>query len=287
MGLADELGMARAYLAACAVSLYQEARTRSLVDRFERFAGRSEATTLSNIDVEIVESFVRAPTLAGAQPSVSTMHWRRTAVRLVYRAARALDLTDGDPTLDLALPPRSSLRTRPLDDHEVALCRAAAQWSLEGTRRAAAWALAEATCRSSELAHLAQADLQLEDRRVWIHGGKATEARWGRLTDWGVRQLERRVHDLAGDERLVYAGATPAGAGQVAAASAISDVLVRAGLNGDADVRPGSVAAWAGRRVLCETGRIEDAARVLGVRSLDRAAAIVGFDWRTLACEEP
>jgi integrase/recombinase XerC len=27
------------------------------------------------------------------------------------------------------------------------------------------------------------------------------------------------------------------------------------------------------------TGRIEDAARRLGLRSLDRAAAVVGFDW--------
>jgi hypothetical protein len=32
-------------------------------------------------------------------------------------------------------------------------------------------------------------------------------------------------------------------------------------------------------RVLDETGRIEQVARRLGLRSLDRAADLVGFDW--------
>jgi integrase/recombinase XerC len=40
-----------------------------------------------------------------------------------------------------------------------------------------------------------------------------------------------------------------------------------------------SVAAWAGRRVLDDTGSIEAAARTMGVRSLDRAARLVGHDW--------
>ena len=58
----------------------------------------------------------------------------------------------GDPTLDRALQPRSQLVTRPLADDEVVLCRGYALWSLIDSRRAAAWALAEATCRSVEVA---------------------------------------------------------------------------------------------------------------------------------------
>jgi hypothetical protein len=38
--------------------------------------------------------------------------------------------------------------------------------------------------------------------------------------------------------------------------------------------------AWAGRQILAEKGRIEVVARRLGMASLDRAAALIGFDWR-------
>ena len=47
---------------------------------------------------------------------------------------------------------------------------------------------------------------------------------------------------------------------QAFVAAAIQDVLVRAGLGDEPDVRASSVAAWAGRRVLAETGRIDVAA---------------------------
>jgi len=54
---------------------------------------------------------------------------------------------------------------------------------------------------------------------------------------------------------------------------------LRSGLAGEPDVRPASVAAWAGRKVFDTTGSIEEAARVLGVRSLDRAARLIALDW--------
>ena len=37
-------------------------------------------------------------------------------------------------------------------------------------------------------------------------------------------------------------------------------------------------AAWRGRKVLDETGSIEQATLALGVRSLDRAATLIGHD---------
>ena len=76
---------------------------------------------------------------------------------------------------------------------------------------------------------------------------------------------------------LVYAG-SGAAAGQVSTCRAVGVVLLRAGLVGEPDVRPASVAAWAGRAILEQTGRIEDAAAALGVRSLDRAARLVGLN---------
>ena len=57
------------------------------------------------------------------------------------------------------------------------------------------------------------------------------------------------------------------------------ETLRRAGLAGEPDVRPVSVAAWAGAQILEETGQIEAVARALGMRSLDRAARLIGWDW--------
>jgi integrase/recombinase XerC len=279
-GLAEQIDRLRTGIDAAAGPQWE--RTAAIIDRFGCFA--SEGCGLAGLD-EVTpltaRSFVAAPTSAGAPPSTSTMHWRRTALRLLFRAARRHGLIDGDPTLDLGLPPRSSLGTRPLTDDEVTLCRSVAQWSLAGSRRAAVWALAEATCRTSELPGVAGDDVDLDSGRVWIGGGKATLARKGQLTEWGLVQVRARIEELeAPSLPLVYSGRAPAGAGQVSGASALVDVLTRAGLHHEPDVRPGSVAAWTGRRVLEETGRIDCAARALGVKSLDRTAAIVAWDWQ-------
>lgn len=279
-GLTGEIDLLRTSIDAVAGPQWE--RTSAIVDRFGRYA--SEGCGLIGLDEvtpSVVRSFVAAPTGTGEHPSISTMHWRRTALRMLFRAARRHGLVDGDPTLDLDLPQRSSLGTRPLTDDEVLLCRSVAQWSLGGSRRAAAWALAEATCRSSELPNVSGDDIDLDSGRVRIAGGKATRPRTGQLTDWGLVQVQARLDELeAPSLPLVYSGRSPGGAGQVSGASAIVEVLTRAGLHQEPDVRPGSVAAWAGRRVLEETGRIDCAARTLGVRSLDRAAAIVAWDWQ-------
>jgi integrase/recombinase XerC len=281
-GLAQQLQRLRPSLTDGSASSMQWQRTSGILDRFVGFADRAfDVDDVANVDANIARAFVRAPLGSGEAPSTSTMHWRRTALRLLFRAARRHGLVDGDPTLDLDLPPRSSLGTRPLTDDEITLCRSVAQWSLAGSRRAAGWALAEATCRSSELPNITGDDIDLDSGRVWIHGGKATEPRLGQLSAWGLVQVRARLAELeAPSLPLVYTGRSPGGAGQVSGASALVDVLTRAGLHEEPDVRPGSVAAWAGRQVLEETGRIDCAARALGVRSLDRAAAIVAWDWQ-------
>jgi integrase/recombinase XerC len=234
------------------------------------------------VTVEVVEAFVRSPQAGGGLPSVPVMHLRRSALRLLFRSLREAGQPVGDPTLDLVLPPRSQLAARPLTDDEVTLCRGHALWSLVDARRAAAWALAEATCRSVEIARICTHDLDLDGRRVWIHGGRTTAPRWGQLTEWGVTHLERRVQTLAEPETsVVYGGSGDATTGQVSACVAIADVLTRAGLAAEPDVRPASVAGWAGQKILEETGCIDEVARRLGMASLDRAARFIAFDWHS------
>jgi site-specific recombinase XerC len=218
------------------------------------------------------------------EPSVATAHLRRSAVRLLSRVLRTVGVLEGDPTLDLVLPPRSSLVARPLTDDEIVVCRSFALRTLTETRQPAVWALAEATARTSEIPCIRSRDLDFRSRRVWIHGGSKTEPRFGRITPWGVQQLERRVRHLReigseADERLMYRAAGSAASAQASTARAIRETLTRAGLDHEPDVRPVSVAAWAGRRILQDTRRIEAVARGLGVRSLDGAARIIGWDW--------
>lgn len=254
-------------------------RTRPIVDRFVVFAEDGFGVQrLADVTAAVAESFVRAPHADLLTPSVASMHWRRMALRVLFRAARAAGVASHDPTVDIVLPPRLSVAVRPLSDDEVELGRVTAQWSV-GTRYAAVWALAEATCRSSELPHITAADLDLDATSVRIHGGKRTLERVGRLGEWAVPHLARRAVEVEAGHSLLYAGNDPCGAGQVSCSRAVIEVLTRAGLNRDRSVRPGSVAGWAGRKVFDETGRIDEAARALGVRNLDQAARIIALDW--------
>jgi site-specific recombinase XerC len=263
-------------------------RLVEVMARFLAFLERGHGrVALSEVCHEHVEAFVLAPisTIDGfREPSVATAHLRRSGVRLLFRVLRTVAVVKGDPTLDVVLPPRSSLVARPLTDDEIVVCRSFALRTLTETRQPAAWALAEATARTSEIPCLRLRDLDLGARRVWIHGGAKTEPRFGRLTPWGVQQLDRRVRHLRetcsdSDERLAYRAAGSAASAQASTARAIRETLTRAGLGREPDVRPVSVAAWAGRRILEDTGRIEAVARGLGVRSLDGVASIIGWDW--------
>lgn len=259
-------------------------------ERFVAFVGRSTGVqAASDIASDNCERFVTAvisTESGGRTPAVATMHLRRATLRLLFRTARDLAIYEGDPTLDIALPPRTSLKVRSLTDEEVALCRSFSLRSLNETRLPAAWALAEATARTSEIPHIRVRDVDLEHGRVWIHGSSKAEPRWGALTSWGLTQVTRRVEVLGDEERLlIYTGEGTPEAKQSASCIAIAETLARAGLGTEPDVRPGSVVAWAGVRIIEQNGRIEEVARQLGIRSLDRAARFIDFDWKNFGAE--
>jgi integrase/recombinase XerC len=210
------------------------------------------------------------------------MRLRRSTVRLLFRTARDLGLVEGDPTLDLVLPSRTNETARPLTDLEVQRCRRAALEDLTSTRLAVPWALGEASARTAEIPHLRVGDLDLAAGRVWIHGSSNTEPRWGSLGTWGVAQLERHLRDHAPGDRdasLTHRGSENAESRRAHSSQAIRETLQRARLTTDPYVRPASLTAWAGRQILSATGRIDAAARALGMRSLDGAARLIGWDW--------
>ena len=234
---------------------------------------------MAEVSSQLAKSFILACLESGRRPTVATMHDRRATLRLLFRLARRALLATTDPTLDLTLPARPVRTARPLTDAEIELCRDVALWSLSSRRIAACWALAEATGRGAELGCVTARDVYLDDGRVWLHGGKRTNDRWGELTEWGVRVLRGRLAEVTATSPIVYAGEGRGVAGQVSTCSAISTVLVRAGLAGEPDVRPVSVAGWAGRRAFENGAGIGEVAGLLGVRSLDQAARLIGWDW--------
>jgi integrase/recombinase XerC len=258
---------------------------RRLIELLQAFAGWSARRRLSSLDAvgpEVARQFVESATVDGNPPSVATQHLRRSALRLLFRTARSLGLAASDPALDLNLPPRSSLALRPLTDDEIVLCRSCALVSLTATRSSAAWALAEATATTSEIPAVRVGDVDLGAGRVWLAGGSKREPRYGLLTDWGRAQIGRHLRQVGtqnADGPLVYRGAGSAESRQASSCQAIAATLVRAGLGQEPDIRPGSVAAWAGARLFAQGGRIEDVARAMGLRSLDQAARAIAWDW--------
>jgi integrase/recombinase XerC len=269
------------------LSVESEPRVLGLFDRFGAFVGRAfGVASLANVSGEHVEAFVRASTGAGRVPSVATMRLRRSALRLLFRTARELGFVEGDPTVDLVLPSRTNEAARPLTDAEVDACRRVCLHDLGTTRLSVAWALGEATARTAEIPHVTLGDVDLANRRVWLRGSAKTEPRWGELTEWGAVQVARHVRGLRNVERdtaLAYDGSGNLESRRSFSSQAIRETLQRAGLTGDPYVRPASLTAWAGVGVMRTTRRIEAVALALGVRSLDAAARVIGWDWTTSA----
>ena len=132
-----------------------------------------------------------------------------------------------------------------------------------------------------EIPRVLARDVDLESGVVQLGGSGKVDARVGDLTGWGVEALGRRLDVIDHGAPVAYGGTEASHAAMQAAASRLlGKVLDDAGLRSDAAAKPGSVRAWAGRRIWLATGRVEDAAVALGARTLDTAAAIIGLHWR-------
>lgn len=278
----DQLALVVAAWAMGSMTDQTTARFTQVASRFIQFVARADGCrSLADVTTSTAHRFVHAR-VAGRSPSVATQHFRRSVLRVFFATARGLGLVDHDPARDIVLPPRSASSMRPLSDDEIALVEL---WA-DSERSSTVVALAEATARTGEIPGIRICDVDLDQRRVWIAGtARNSGPREGVLTDWGVKSLRTRIDSLnrqgaPPETPIAYSGTAGGASGQAAACRTLSAVLRRAGLAGEADVRPHSIAAWAARRAYIESGRIEDAARAAGVASLDTAASWIGFDWR-------
>jgi integrase len=264
-------------------------------ETWSRFVARQQkvgAINPADFTGQQCRDFVTAFGANGQPAEVTTMHARRTALRMGFRALRELGYDVGDPTVDLMLPPKSGTVARPLTDAEVGLCRTSARLGEAGAaslQRAVAWAIGETTAVSSEISAVRIRDVDDHDDPRWIRlpGTRRHDARLGELTDWGATIVKRQLQVL--DERsappstpLTYKGGSEPGQAkaQAAVCNALGAVLKFAGLAAEPDVRPASLRNWAGRGLLDAGMPIERVARRMGSRSLDAAAEDVGLHWR-------
>ncbi len=133
-------------LARSSVVIYVEHWTK-----FVAFAAARGYGAAPSIDAAVVRAWLLAHDGSGSLPAVATQRLRRTSVRKFFHFLRVIGAASQDPTIDIALPPRTSLDSRPLDDDEVDECRWASRSDFTSLRYPAAWALAEAGATMTEL----------------------------------------------------------------------------------------------------------------------------------------
>ena len=279
--LSELVGLVVSWMGDVGYSASTVAVTAEGLERFVQFAAAHDVTDLGGVNDELCAGFVTAVGLGGGRPSVPTMHHRRSVLRVLFRVLHGFDASVVDPTWALELPSRSVDAHRPLSDDELDVLRAVSLATVTDTRQPSIVALAEAGAVTTEIAAISAADIDLDGGIVSLPGCYQANPRRVPLTDWGGVQLARRIHHLNGDDRpLTYAGADRRHAGQASMSTNLRRLFTRAGLTGEPGLGLGSVRAWAGRRVFDATGRIDAAAHVMGCRSLDAAARLIGWDWR-------
>lgn len=286
-GLDEEVGLVASHLVNVGITPGSESDDwlKREIGRFCERLRLLNVVSLRSVTHFHVEEFVfEAVKSRGgwSEPSESMISNRRTSVRVLFRTARLLALADHDPTIDVVVPPRCANTARPLTDNEEFEGRLASRRTLTETRLPTAWALGQASATSSEISQARVRDVDLDRSRVWLHDNPRRVDRWGELTDWGVERIARRLEELrrVPDASLVYGGSKGGKSGHAASSGAIRQVLVLAGLSREPGITAASLARWRGQKVFDETGRIEEAAQALGLRSLDRAAEAIGWSWR-------
>lgn len=238
--------------------------------RRQHALGRTDLAETSEADVV---GFLWARTRRGTVPSISTVHLRRSAIRLLVATLADLGTVLPDPTVAVELPPKTRAGVRPLDDDEMTLLRLAAAGHVRYRDLAEATiALAEATATTGEAAAIVWGQLDLDAGTVQLPGAGRVQPRTAELTAWGLAVLRRRAQTGAADfgAPVVYRGRHDPGSqpSQAAITNRLRRLLRDAGIAGD-DVRPVSVRLWDPARRLAAGERIETVAAMLGLTSLD------------------
>jgi len=268
-----------------------QARFAEILAQATRRAERLDITHWgAAFDEVMCEAFINSRTGDAEEPSVSLQHLRRSSLRAGFSTLRHIGVVMKDPTRNIVLPSRSQLATRAATDDEIALLEMHALAS-RASRQPLILALAEASGLTSEIPFVTFEHIDDLDNptTVKLIGSEWVKPRVGNLSPFGRRVLRGRIKVLRRDgtlrmtDSIVYAGTQKRGDVSPTASmcQSISEVFRRAGLNKEGDLRPASVAFWAGRQAFeaANDRKLEAAALALGLKSLDKAAHKIDYTW--------
>lgn len=265
------------------------ARMAEVARRFVRRLEQAGVTGFGEVTGDHAHGFITAIGRGGMPPATATSRFRRTTIRAVYRELRALGQPVGDPTLDIILGTRDRSFARPLTDDEIRLCRAVASADKRGhrvSRRAVAWAFAEAGATTSEIPRISLASL--DDLRVpttvRLPGTRNLQDRTVTLTAWGRTTLAGHLaqHHYEPGDTITYrgrGGKTGSNSPLSRTCQQIVEILDAAHISREQRISPASVRHWAGRAAFNNGATLDQVAALLGLASLDTTAARIGLDW--------
>jgi integrase/recombinase XerC len=261
------------------------------LDRFGRFVAAHKVHTIGDITEAHVQAFLDAEGRDRhgnpVSPKQGTSASRLTVVRAFFGELRAAHRAIIDPSEWIGRPDRTPAPFRHLTQNEAenAYYKAGGP---QQTVRQATCALGLAGVHTGEIGNVTIPDIG--DHTVTTHGSARIAARTITIPD----DLWVPIASLAAERAATLWPTDPAtiplttmSTGherrQSSVVMSIRSVLDRCGLSRSDGVRPESLPAYAGRRIFDTTGRIEDAAKLLGFASLDTTARFIGHDWADAA----
>lgn len=261
-------------------------RYGALLDRFTCHAQIVGLSALAEVDPLIVKGWINAPGRDRrgrvVKPSAKTVGQRRAAVAAFFETAMARGLTFNDPTLLVPLPKAvsTSIGIRPLAPDEAVDVRYRA-----GTNPAEVCgvvvALLLAGAHTGELGAFERGHIE-PDHTVRLPGSAHFAPRTIPVDSETAGLLAARAVYLAQrypNMTLLCGKAGKPSSQQSRIGTIVRKVLKRSGLRDDPQVKPTSLTAYAAWREFEKTGSVEKAAALIGSRSLDSTAKLIGYSW--------
>lgn len=267
----------------------------SLIRSFVGYASAHGVIELYDVTPTLVLEWMHSPTAKGEPPANSTRLNRRSTARQFFATAQKLGLHDMNPAASVMEYRRIDRHVHPFTAAQLDQLKRVAEYRFGEYKSPTMLALMLLGATAREVAYVRVGDVDLGQRRLWLHGGaEKNRPRWVPIDDdWAEATLVRRLaaialekpHLSARDISTVLLAYRPKKVGdnpakRSAAIATTMDKLLRvARVYVAGQTRLESIRESLAVRVFSETGRLEDVAVRLGLSSLDTIAHIVGIDW--------
>lgn len=269
-----------------------------VLSTLQRFAQNCGAKQIRDLDAQLLALwYASLGSRTGEKPTTNMMVLRRSVARSMFRTLSALGITDLDITSQVAAIRRPARVVRPLTDADIRKLQQASvrrrRVHSGSAKGPAALALGLLGLQSGEIPSVRVCDINFVDGTVFAHGGGVRYSeRLVTINDvWAWKMLAERVQYLQsqhGSEAdsipVAYEpGKTRGGKSPknpaAATSSTLDEIFKDAGVKQPGRIRIASLNEYVALRVYADTGNLMDVAARLGMRSLDRVAAIVDPNW--------